>query len=801
MDDLGRLILAHEEWLTDRVVHYARQGGHAAYTSTLREAWRASVAQLSKPVLAALADMAEDGTPRPQALAAAADYCLEQAQRHRDRGIDLDMFLGLLVFYRRSYFDLVEEHPATPADRRRMLVLLMEIFDAIELRLVRDMVERRATDGHKRLQARNRALVNEKNKYLTVFESLAEPTILLDRDDAPLHMNAAGHRILLGDDAPGLGYYGTPDLGRLRSLLGAVLARIAGQAEDREGITLQTARGPRVFSIASREMLDISGKFGGRVILLRDVTDYRAATEAAKDAERAKSALLAMFSHEIRTPINSILALTRLMDDPRLAPEQHRHLARLRESGRVLSDLVENILGLSRAEAGALRRLDQEFDLRELIRSVMLTVEPAAAAKGLEIVCDIAGDVPGLLHGDMQKLRHILMNLLSNAVGFTARGRVSLRVALDTPAERGRCRLRFEVSDTGPGLPPGGAEWLFEPFAQYHHRTAEEGRRGSGLGLAICREFVSFLGGSIAAAARPGGGSVFGFDLPFAVARRRSPEGSVRPRLAVLVVEDDEANASLTQACLHELGHVPIVVRSIRAARRRLQGARHDLVISDQRLHDATGSDLARHMRAADDPGMAGLPLILMTADVTDVAGLPPDLVQYILGKPFDREDLAQAIRHVLSPDAPSAAPSAAPADTAPGCRAPASPAAEDGPAGFDPHRLEQMLADLGPQRCGRIVDSYLGTAAALAAEFSRDTAPRDLSALGGSAHKLASAASVVGLTALAQRARRLVARCKAGNRAQIAREVAELRADIERSCRDLSGFRRRCMPEDGAEA
>ena len=793
MDDLARLVVTHEDWLTDRVIHYAHLNGQSLYTSTLREAWRASVAQLSKPLIAALEGMDADGVPCANARQRAVEYCLDQARKHRDRGIDLDMFLGLLVFYRRSYLDLVEEHHATQVDRRRMLVVVMDIFDAIELRLVRDIVDSRASEEIKGMQAANRALANEKNKFLTVFESLADPTIFIDQRGTDLHMNAAGHRILLGDDAPGIGYYGTPDAKRLARVLAPVQALIAQGEGEGANVTIETAAGARVFSVASRRMLDVSGKFDGLVLILKDVTDYLAATEAAKDAERAKSALLAMFSHEIRTPINGILALTHLLHDHRLDPEQLRHVARLRESGRVLSDLVENILGLSRAEARALRRLDQEFDLTETLRAVMLTIEPAALAKGLTIAHHLADDVPRYLHGDMQKLRHILMNLLSNAVNFTAQGSVRLNVSLLDPSDGTHCRLRLAVSDTGLGLPPGPTDWLFHPFTQYHHPGLEQVQRGSGLGLAICREFAGFLGGSIRAEARTGGGSLFIVELPFALASRNRDEDGHLSGLSVLVVEDDEVNASVTQAYLQELGHLPTIVGSVRAAKRELDAVRFDLVISDQQLGDGTGTDLARFLRAAPLARLNALPLVLSTTDVSEVTDLPPAMVRYVIAKPFTQEDLAQALRKALhagamNGDAPPETGADA-ADDAGSKGAGQADARDAGAPRLDLRRLEQMRADLGPDRFARIIARYLDTASRLSLELSRALAAGDMAALGNTAHKLAGASSVVGLGALAERAKHLLRDCKTASRAEVSRQVGELCDDIARSSAELADY------------
>ena len=774
MDDLGRLVFEHEGWLTDRVVHYARLHGHTRYTSTLREAWRSSVCHLNQPLVDAMEALADTDRPETATIEAAVAYGVRQAREHGARGVDLDMFLSLLTFYRRSYFDLMEEKVAAPADRRRMTLALFSLFDAIELELVQMAVTARSDAELVSLRDMNRELANEKNKYLTVFESIAEPAILIDRDGEPLHMNAAGHRILLGEDEPGAGYYGSPDRDRLRVVLDRVLPCVTGDAEGDGRVDLETVAGPRCFSVSCQEMLDISDKFTGRVLILKDVTDLLAATEAAKQAERAKSALLAMFSHEIKTPINSIIALTHMMDDAAITPDQRRNLGALRASGLLLSELVENILGLSRAEAQALQRLDQDFELSALVSEVMLTTEPGAREKGLATGAEIAPDVPADLHGDLQKLRHVLVNLLSNAVKFTARGRVELRVRLAATAADDDLRVKFEVADTGPGLPSGPTDWLFEPFTQYVHTGVRQGMRGTGLGLAICRTFVNFLGGEIAARPAPGGGSVFAFDLPLQPARQAPGGGPRSSGLSVLVVEDDPVSALVTEGQLAEMGHVPTVVGSLREAIGELRTRRFDLVISDHRLGDATSGDLVRHLRDATDARLRRTPVIVTTAALPDPGDEPATGGPAFILKPLSRTDLSRAIAGAMQ-DGSESQPEK---DRQAGARAETV---------LDAKVIDQLLADLGPARCRRVVDSYLGNAPTLAHDLARDVRSGNLRALAETAHKLVSAANVVGLTSAAERARKVLDACKAGRPTPLRDAVDDLREDVLRSIPILS--------------
>ena len=762
MDRLKRLIEDHEDWLIDRVVAYARQHEYTRYTSTLREAWRASIVGLSQPLIAAIEEMqATGGHPTGAPIRAAVTFGVEEARKHRSRGIDIELFLGLLKYYRQSYLDLVEEKIDAPEDRRALITAVLKMFDSIEFGLVREWSGIHRDAEIERLREQNRALSNEKNKYLTVFESIAEPTILLDPDDRPLHVNAAGGRILLGETSPGAGYYGSPDLGRLDRLVRQILRHVGHDETAPASITLDTAIGPRTFSIAVQEMLDISRKFAGRVVILNDVTDYLAAIAAAEDANRAKSAFLATVSHEIKTPINGIIGLTDLLDDGALGADRKRHLGALRASGKLLAELVENILGLSRSEANALTRIDQDFDLCELIEGLMPVVAQDARAKGLSTAVEIAPEVPCRVHGDAQKLRHVLMNLLSNALKFTVRGGVTLRAGLAGGGDPAHPVVRFEVIDSGIGLPADANGWLFEPFTQYVHPGLEQGARGTGLGLAICKRFVSFLGGDITACAAPGGGSVFAFELPFAAARTAPGEARAGQRLSVLVVEDDRVNALVAEGYLRELGHAPVVVHSYAGALEQLARIRFDLVLTDNRLDGTPGLDLARHLRADLDPDLRTIPVIVATAALPDAAATPPGTVQRFIEKPYDRHELDRAIGYVL--------PAAAAASDTPRPKSGATATAGGGDTGaeaplLDTRVLNRLLTDLGVERCGRIVDSFLANAPRMGQALLRGMAADDLAAVADTAHQLISATSVVGLGGVAARARELHRCCAAGD-------------------------------------
>jgi len=785
MDNLKPLILSHEDWLIDRVVHYARVHDYTPFTSTLREAWRASIVGLSRPLVAALEESRGKTGPIGQPLEAAVAFGVEQARKHRRRGTGLAMFLGLLKLYRRTYFDLVEEKLDDPEARRKLTGLLLEMFDSIELGLTREWSHSGETEELARLRQMTRELSNEKNRFLTVLESIAEPVILLDPDDRPRHINAAGAAILLGETSPGASYYRSEDTEGLTRLVTEILVATTRDCEAANQIALQTATGERSFSIAIQEMLDISEKFAGRVIILNDVTDYLTAIAAAEEANHAKSAFLATVSHEIKTPINSIVGLTEILDDGSLTEAQAAHLDGIRASGNLLGELTENILGLSRAEANALRRVDQDFDLCELIQTLRPVFAPEAAKRGLELRVEIAPEVPCQLHGDAGKLRHVLMNLVSNALKFTSQGSVTLRAQVSGGMSECNPTIRFEVADTGVGLPSGGIDWLFSPFTQYAHPSIDVMPRGTGLGLAICKRMVDFLGGRISAGPNPGGGSVFWFEVALEAARAPTPQPVTDRALAVLVVEDDAVNAMVAEGLLADLGHRPVIAPSYNAALEALHRQSFDLVLTDHRLDGATGLDLAAHLRHDANPALKQLPVILITAAIPPEASDAHDRddVQLFVEKPITRHDLDQAIRRVMA-----AAPVAGPADAGSSDKPESSPeAANSAPPLLDRKVLNRLLTDLGIERSDRIVASFRSSAPGMCKALVRGMASEDLGLVTKTAHQMISAAGYVGLPAVAELARRLHASGTARDIRSARRQVHELCPLVERSTAALA--------------
>jgi signal transduction histidine kinase/CheY-like chemotaxis protein len=327
------------------------------------------------------------------------------------------------------------------------------------------------------------------------------------------------------------------------------------------------------------------------------VEHLKLAQSRAAQADAAKSEFLANVSHEIRTPMNGVMGLTELLLDTPLDDLQRDYAETVRESGLALLDIVNDLLDISKIEAGKIEMVESPFAPREVVKKIADLLAWNARHKGLALSFHIAPEVPQTLIGDAGRLRQVLTNLAGNAIKFTGRGSVEMNVSLE---DRGL--LRFSVTDTGPGIGKADQARLFERFEQAGH----DPRRGTGLGLAISKELVERMGGRMGVESEEGKGSTFWFTAVF-----RTQSTYENLALRVLVVDDSPVNQRVAAALLEKVGCQTRVASNGRAAVELVAKEPFDLILMDCQMPDLDGYQATRLIRRT-----SAVPILAMTASV-----------------------------------------------------------------------------------------------------------------------------------------------------------------------------------------
>ena len=382
----------------------------------------------------------------------------------------------------------------------------------------------------------------------------------------------------------------------------------------------------------------------------RVVAEQSRAREAAEEASRVKSQFLASVSHELRTPLNAVLGFAQLLADRGDGPlgvRQGEFVENILLAGRHLLALINDLIDLSKIEAGKLDLASDRFTLGGELTQALWLLAPAASTKGLELIVDVAEAVPPALIGDPRRLRQILVNLVGNAVKFTERGHVLVRVAPDAEMYGG-IRLRFDVVDTGAGIPLEHQARLFEPFLHGEVRGEVAGRDGVGLGLALTRRLVETMGGNVSVESTPGSGTTFSVVLPFTLPPDAAVAGADLAGTSVLVVDANDARREILGRWLTAWRARPTLVADVDAARdalerTRLAGTSFGLLLVDVAV--AGGTALL-----ASSPGNRFVPAVLMSTPAGQDAYYPMLPVRVVrLRKPFSPDQLRASLAEALS--------------------------------------------------------------------------------------------------------------------------------------------------------
>ncbi|MBF0387109.1 MAG: PAS domain S-box protein [Candidatus Omnitrophica bacterium] len=511
-------------------------------------------------------------------------------------------------------------------------------------------------------------LVRSKELFKVVFDNSAAAITVIDDQEKIIAWNPFTEKMLdMGREElfnkPVKDIYPEREWRKLRKLKirqKGLVSGISTQVIKKDGAILDVDASISVLK-------DSKGKLVGSIGILRDISKQKRIQEAllnakiaAEVANSSKSIFLAKMSHELRTPMNAVLGMLDLTLDTPLSDEQRDNLKVAKEAAGNLLGVLNDILDLSKAEAGKITVEQIEISLRDVIKSVCKGLAVLAQNKGLELRHAIADDIPALVLGDPVRIRQIIINLVNNSIKFTHKGQVEVSVR-QLACQDGLSELQFSVSDSGIGIPKERQNSLFEVFSQVDESTSRR-YGGTGLGLAICKKLVEMMDGRIWIESEEGKGSSFNFCVRLKVCNGAAPlaggsdlagvPGSAGPvgRLRILLAEDNLVNQRIAARVLEKRGWEVVCAVNGREVLDIMGKSHFDLILMDDQMPEMTGVEATIIIRTEEKQTGLHIPVIAMTANA-----MSGDREKYLaqgmdayISKPIDRDVLFETIINVV---------------------------------------------------------------------------------------------------------------------------------------------------------
>jgi len=478
-----------------------------------------------------------------------------------------------------------------------------------------------------------------------VVEALQEGVMVLDDKSRVVFLNAAV-KAIISDKLPVEG-----------SFISSVFPELA-KSDDKEIEIEVEPEIRKIFSVTNSELKRGGFQKDGRVLLFKDITEQKQvealliqAKENAELTSKAKADFLSTMSHEIRTPMNAVIGFTQLLKQ-NAREDQKEYLDLIQYSGENLLALINDILDFSKIDADKVELEEADFDLKDLINKVRLTLQVKAQEKGIQLNATIDENIPGLLKGDRVRLGQIFINLVSNAVKFTEKGEVNILARVIHSADASTS-IAFEVRDTGIGIPAEKQDSIFESFTQASSDTTRK-FGGTGLGLAICKRLVELHGSIINLQSQPGKGSSFKFEIEFKrsaakeiIDRAEQTSNAVSLKgLKVLLAEDNKINVVLARQLMKQWQVECDVAENGLIAVEMVKKKDYDLVLMDLQMPEADGYEATRMIRTLQERKYQSLPVIALSAAALseEKEKVYQSGMNDFVTKPFRPEDLFEKL-------------------------------------------------------------------------------------------------------------------------------------------------------------
>jgi signal transduction histidine kinase/ActR/RegA family two-component response regulator len=635
-EDFIKLLVSNENRLIGLILDYAKKNGFTKFTSKSNELWRLSVLGMIESLILEIKTYGI----APLELHTSGNYLNDhssafgasEARKHHKKGVALNIFFGLLKYYRQSIFDLIEASNYENDVKNIYRLFIVNFFDRVEIGSITEWSELPVDNKLQELRHANHDISNKKNNYLAVFESFFAPLILLNEYCNITNFNLAASKLFselhIGASICYNDKVSTPVLKELKEKINELIS-----SSDEElcfETYLELNKRKRFFQVIIRKMLDESKKYKGATIIFDDLTHRKEIEQKleiskakAEEANKLKTAFLANMSHEIRTPMNAISGFTELLILRNPGEEQKLEFLKLiRKSNADLLHIIEDIIDITKIESDQLKIKYKTCRPYEIVGDLYAVFKGIFKSFGIEddveLIVNVAEkDKDISFYTDNERLKQVLSNLLNNAAKFTSKGFIEFGYKIIDESN-----LFFFVRDTGPGIPQEMKEKIFDRFTQVED-TCLKIHQGAGLGLAICKNIVNLLGGKIWVESVVGKGSAFLFRLPLreATAKLRKPqvvktEDELVDKLDwqnkhILVAEDDIVNFMLLNEILKKTNAKIYWAKngleaiSIAKAEEKL-----DLVLMDIKMPEIDGLEAARYISDI----RPGLPIIAQTA-------------------------------------------------------------------------------------------------------------------------------------------------------------------------------------------